>query len=117
MKDIQSVFSRIQQTKKQIKELKRIYQDALDSSLEYQEIKEKLKTLRNRKKQIENITKEQFSSEFTKLEDLKIDLASDLQLLADMAMTKVAKGENLQITDENGVEYEPVFKVSFKKAN
>ena len=73
--------------------------------------------MRERKKVIENVTKEQFSGEFVQMDDLKIDIDSEQELLSDIAMTTVMKGESVQITDENDQEYEPIFKVSFKKIN
>ena len=115
MQNIQEIFNRIQKIKKEQKNIKDAYKDALATSQEYEEIKDKMKTLHERKKQIENTTKEQFSSEFTKLEDLKIDLESDNELLTDIAISKMMKGETVEITDENGNEYEPKFKVNFKK--
>ncbi len=115
MQDIQEVFKRIQEAKKQQKDLKSAYNDALKGSLEYVEIGDKLKTLRERKKQIENTIKESFASELTKLEDLKIDIASDLEMLSDIALTQVMKGETVQVTDEYNNTYEPIFSVKFKK--
>ncbi|MBD3311764.1 MAG: hypothetical protein GF349_04730 [Candidatus Magasanikbacteria bacterium] len=115
MQNIQQIFDRIQEHKQKQKDIKAAYKDALESSGEYREIKDELKQLRERKKQIENTIKEQFSSEFTKLEDLKIDIESDNELLSDIAVTKMMKGEAIEIKDKNGNEYEPRFTVKFKK--
>ena len=73
MQDIQDIFNRIQEIKKQQKDIRSAYKESLEGSLEYKEIGDKIKTLRERKKQIENTTKESFSSEFTKLDDFKIE--------------------------------------------
>lgn len=115
MQDLQSVWQRIQEAKKKQKDLKSVYKDALATSLEYQEITDKLKTLKEKKKQVENSTKEQFASELTKLDDLKIDIAGDMELISDIAMTQLMKGESIAIKDEYDNEYEPIFKVNFKK--
>lgn len=115
MQDLQSIFNRIQEAKKKQKDIKRAYRDALESSTEYNDINEELKTLKARKKEIENVTREQFSSEFIKLDDLKIDIDSDQEILSDIALNKVIKGESIEIKDEHDNEYEPIFKVSFKK--
>ncbi len=117
MQDIQKVFERLQTQKKKLKDLKKAYKDALSTSQEYVEIIDEMKTMRERKKVIENVTKEQFSGEFVQMDDLKIDIDSEQELLSDIAMTTVMKGESVQITDENDQEYEPIFKVSFKKIN
>ena len=115
MQDIQEIFTRLQEAKKKQKDLKSAYNDALKSAQEYQEILDKAKTLRERKKQIEQTIKEQFSGELTKLEDVKIDIASDVELLSDIALTQVMKGETVQVTDSYNNSYEPLFVVRFKK--
>lgn len=115
MQDIQDIFNRIQQTKQKQKELRSAYKDALDSSEEYREIQDKMKTLRARKKQIETTVKEQFADELTKLEDMKIDIESDTEMMTDIAVSKMMKGESVELTDQNNNKYEPIFRVKFKK--
>jgi len=115
MQDLQEVFNRIQESKQSQKEIRTMYKDALTQNGEYQEIQENMKSLREKKKRIETAIKEQFAGEITKLEDLKIDIESDMEMLADIALTKYTKGETVGVTDKNNVEYAPVFKVLFKK--
>lgn len=116
MQDIQEIFNRMQEIKKKQKDIRSAYKEALDASQEYHEIGDKIKTLRERKKQIENSTKQDFSGEFTKLEDFKIDLESESTLLSDAALSKLMKGETVQVTDEYNNTYEPLFTVKFKKS-
>ena len=115
MQDIQEIWGRIQQIKKQQKDLRGAYKDALKASQEYVELTEKLTTMRARKKQIEATVKGDFASDFTKLDDLKIDLESDMEILSDIAMTKLMKGETVEVKDEYDNVYEPIFSVKFKK--
>lgn len=117
MQDIQSIFNRIQEAKKKQKDLKSMYKDALDSNTEYQEVQEKLKSLKETKKRVETALKEQFASEIQQIEDLKIDIESDAEMINDMALTKVIKGETIEISDEYNNNYEPVFSVKFKKVS
>lgn len=112
---LQIIFDRVVETKKKIKDIQAAYKEALDSSEEYKEIKGKMDTLRARKKQIENSIKENFSGELTKLDDLRIDLSSDQQMLSDAAFNHLVKGDTVQVLDQYNNKYEPVFKVSFKK--
>jgi predicted nuclease with TOPRIM domain len=116
MSNLQEVFSRIRETRKEQKKLKDAYRDALSNSTEYRQVSDDLKDLKNKKKQIEADTKAQFSSEFTRLDDLKIDLESDAEMLSDIALTQLMKGETVKVKDEYEAEYEPVFSVKFKKA-
>ncbi len=117
MQNIQEVFARIQKNKKQLKDLKSAYSDALKNVQEYVEVLEKLKTLREKKKQIENTVRQDFATEFQQIEDIKIDIESDQEMLNDIALTQVMKGETVAVTDEYEQNYEPIFLVKFKKAN
>ena len=70
----------------------------------------------HRKKTLEENIKEEFSSEFDKLDTLKVDLENDKQLLADISINKVAKGEKIEVEDEHEVKKTPVFSVKFENA-
>ncbi len=116
MVDIQELFNRINLKKKQIKDIQQAYKDALKSSGEYQENAEKTKALRERRKQLEAGVKQQFAGEFEQLEAYKIDIASDMVLLSDAAMSLLMKGQQVEVQDEYHNTYDPVFVVKFKKA-
>jgi predicted nucleic acid-binding Zn-ribbon protein len=109
------VFKRMQDKKKEQRELKAIYRDALSVNGEYQKIKEELEALKLQKKKIESGVQADFQEEFNKLEGLKLNIASDNQLLSDLALTQFTSGELVKIVDENQVAYEPIFTVRFKK--
>ncbi|MDO8509973.1 MAG: hypothetical protein Q7S24_02415, partial [bacterium] len=83
MQDVQEIFNRMQVIKKQQKDIKSAFNDALKQNSELVEIMEKIKALQVKKKQIEISVKQDFSGEFTKLDDLKIDINSDQELLTD----------------------------------
>ena len=117
MQDIQEIFNRIQVAKKKKKDLQATYKDALSVTAGYEEVSDKLKTLKAQKKEIEIRVREQLGSELTKLEDITIDLESDQELLSDIAVSKLMKGETVEIKDEHNQEYEPVVMVKFKKVN
>lgn len=115
MQQLQIIFTRIGETKKKMRDIRAAYKDALATSAEYKEVTDKIKTLREKKKQLEYAHKQSFASELAKLDDLKIDLASDMELLSDAAMTQLMKGETVEVEDEYGNKYDPAFKVNFKK--
>jgi predicted transposase YdaD len=112
----QEIFNRIQKTKKEQKEIKAMYKDALENSKAYQEAVEELRDARDKKKKIEDGIKDEFRSEFDKLDTLKMDLENDNMLLSDAALVKLTKGEPIELMDEKEQKYEPVFTVRFKKA-
>ncbi|MDD2353826.1 MAG: hypothetical protein PHH52_01005 [Patescibacteria group bacterium] len=113
--DLSAVFSRMQERKKQQRELKAMYRDALATNGNYQKVSEELEDLKNKKKQLENSIKTDFKEEFDKLEGLKLNIASDNQLLSDLALSEFSQGKLRRLVDENKVEYEPIFTVRFKK--
>lgn len=113
--DIQGIFNRIQESKKKQKEIKAMVKDALESNGEYQELQDKMKALKENIKRVEAAVKEGFSSEMQKLDDIKIDIESDTQMLSDMALTEYVNGKQVEVSDEYKNQYEPVFKVNFKK--
>ena len=117
MQNIQDVWIRIQDTKKQQKNIRQIYKDTLESSAEHKELTEKIKTLTARKKQIEAEAKSDLGSEYEKLNALKKDIQLDQELLSDIAVSNLMKGETIKITDGENNEYEPIFSVRFKKTN
>lgn len=116
MQDIQEVFNGIQGKKKELKLLKDIYKDALASASEYKKIADEAKALRAKKKQIEEGVKSGMGADFTKMEELKKDIAEDQVMINDIALSQMMKGEEVHIVDGNNVAYEPIFTVRFKKA-
>lgn len=115
MSKLQEIFNKLKITKKEQKKLKRLYKDSLDNSQEYKEIANELKTLKERKKQIEESVKEDYKAEFAKLDSLQLDIQSDTEMMSDLALNQLVKGEVIEIKDEHDNNYEPQFKVSFKK--
>ncbi len=113
--NLQEIFARVEKAKARQKEIKTIYRDALASTPEFEELNDKLKALRERKKQIEATIKENFGKEITELEDLKVDIDSDNEMMSDIALTQLVKGEAIAIKDTYENEYEPVFAVRFRK--
>lgn len=116
MRDIQEVFNQIRDKKKQKRDLNAMYKDALASNSEYKEICEELEVFKTKKKQIEELAREEMGSNFNKLCEIKSDIESDQAMLSDIAVTTLMKGETIEVVDENNSKYEPVFKVNFKKA-
>lgn len=112
---MEDVFKRIEDNKKQQKEIKKVYKNSLAINGEYQDILDQLEALKLKKKKIEDAIKSEFKEEFAKLDNLKISMTSDNQMLSDLALMQLVDGQEVRIVDENKVEYDPVFTVKFKK--
>ena len=117
MKNIQEVFDRIEETKREQRHITQMYKDSLDNSPEYQEILDKLKKLKQQKKELEDGAKADLGGEWDKLDLIKLHIREDKEMLSDIAISTLMKGETVKVTDKNKAEYEPVFSVRFKKVN
>lgn len=115
MQQLQDVFLRIQENKKKMKDLRSSYKDALATSKQYMELKEEIATMREKLKDVEAGIRSGFASEFMQIEDLKIDIKSDEELMSDIAVTQIMKGETVELKGKDDEEYDPIVSVKFKK--
>lgn len=115
MRDIQEVYNELQENKKEQKSIRREYKDALLSANEYEETVEEAKKLREKKKQIETLTQSRLGAHWDEFEKLKAKAEELSQMLTDIAMSNLAEGKTIAIQDQYGNDYEPVYKITFKK--
>lgn len=115
MSNLQEIFNRIEKSKKEQKDIKAIYKDALQNSNAYCKVEEELKELKDKKKKIEDGIKDECRVELDKLETLKADIENDSMLLSDAALSIYIKGEPVAVLDEHERKCYPSFKVKFKK--
>ena len=113
---IQEIFIHLQEMKRTQRSIRKEYQDVLGQEMEYQKIIEEIKKLRERKAQIEVKAKEAMGKRYAELEELKDEVASNQEMLSDVAMTTLMNGQTVEVTDEFENKYEPAFSVKFKKA-
>lgn len=117
MVNIQELFNQIREAKKERKDLKDMYRDGLVQADEYEEIVEQIKVLRDKKKQIEERVKAEMGRSYEKIEDLTRVIESTKEMMNDVALSTLMKGETVIVKDEWDNEYEPSWKVGFKKNN
>jgi hypothetical protein len=115
MEKLEEVYTRLVQNKKELRDLRKMISDEFTHIPRYQEIKDEIKVLREELKGIENGVKAGSSTEVTKMEDLKIDITADTEMLADIALNMYVKNEPVEIVDENNQTWHPEFKVNFKR--
>ena len=115
MKNIQELFDELEIHKKEQKELKSMYAGALKNNLEYQKIRDEIDTLKARRKQIEEGIRSDFTSEFSRLDSLKLEIEDKKVLMSDAAISKLMSNETVEVKDERENRYEPVFSVKFIK--
>jgi hypothetical protein len=115
MDNLQEIFNRILEVKKEQKTLQSACRDALTNTKSYQEVVEKIKLLREEKKKIEGAIQTDLKAELSKLEALKQDIESDKIMMSDLALNELAHGKTVEVTDKYANKYEPIFSVKFKK--
>ncbi|HWQ60605.1 MAG TPA: hypothetical protein VN420_05690 [Candidatus Fimivivens sp.] len=115
MKDIQEVFNEIQELKQTKKEISREYRDILAQDEEFQEVKEELEKLREKKKTREQNAQIGMGRRWEEFERAVAEIAELDQMLTDIAMTNLMDGKSIQLKDKNDTEYEPSYKITFKK--
>ncbi|MDH4330024.1 MAG: hypothetical protein OEV93_00525 [Candidatus Moranbacteria bacterium] len=109
MQDIQELFKKLQDFKKDQRDVRKEFKYSLENDGKYMELVEELKTLREKKKQIED------SYRPVKLDELRDEINDLNEMISDIAMSTLMEGKSVYLKDEYEIEYEPVYKVSFKK--
>jgi len=111
----QLFFDKTLKSKKELKDLLLIINDALSNSRQYQEVTAEIKTLNAKKREIVEAIKMDHGSEAGKIDTIKADLNNDKMLLADSVLNYVVSGKAVEVEDKYGTKYEPIFSVKFKK--
>lgn len=114
MQNLNEIHRRLEELKRRRRELNRIFKDELSQNEEYQEIVEKMKAMRERKKSIENQTKAACFAEADELDRIKEQIAGEKEMLTDVALNMYVEGQTVEIVDED-TRYVPEFTVKFKK--
>lgn len=115
MKNVQEVFNKIQQLKKEQREVNAMYKDALKNHNRYEDIKEEIKEKREKKKQIETIVQGELGEAWDKLESIKSEIGALKEMQNDIAMRDLVEGKTVEVKDEKENNYEPVFSVNFRR--
>jgi hypothetical protein len=116
MPKLEEIYTRLEVNKKRRKEINKMLKDELTHSSRYTEIVEEMQTLRDEKKGIEQNVRAG-SSDASDLDEIKIEIQTDQELLADIALNMYVKNQTVEIKDEYDQTWYPVFKVNFKKGN
>ena len=86
--------------------------ETLDNSAVYGDLKEQIEKLRLKKLRMEDSARGDLDQ---KMDLLKLNIKEGIQVMSDVALTSIMKGESVKLTDSDNNEYEPVFSVRFKK--
>jgi len=114
---LQLVFNKTDEIRNKIKIIRSIFRDKLEASGPYQKIEDQFQELNARKKQIILGIKGEMQGDLDHLEDLKVDLKDEVQLMSDKALNDYTKGEKVEVVDKAGFICEPLFTVKFKRTD
>ncbi len=117
MKEVQELFYKIQDIKKKQRDIRVMVGDALKQSKAYQDVRQEWNKVRDQKKDIERNVKSEYEKELTKLDDLKIDLESELEEFSEAALDQIMKGKVVKVRDSKNIFYDVFVKASFKKSD
>jgi len=115
MAQLEQVYQRLQQAKARRRELMKMMKDELSHHQQHQELVEEMKKLREEKKTIEQDLRMNALGIEAELDELKTEIQSDTELLADVALNMYTQGENVEIVDSDDNRYVPLFRVTFKR--
>lgn len=115
MQNLQEVYDELQENKKNQKGIRREYKDLLKNADDYEELEEKIKKMREEKKQIETMAQSRMGVRWDELEKLKYASEELTQKISDIAMSDLVNGKTVVVKDKNNNDFEPVYKITFKK--
>jgi|WetSurMetagenome_2_1015567.scaffolds.fasta_scaffold88080_3 L-fucose isomerase-like protein len=115
MRDIQEIYNELEANKKEQKEIRREYKDALQNANEYTETEEEYKKIKEKKKQIENITQSRMGGRWDTFEKLKARAKELEEAITDVAMSTLMDGKTVAVKDQYDNSYEPVYKITFRR--
>jgi len=113
----EEIYKRLQEKKKLKSEANKMLRDELQNNAKYVALSEELKRIRDEIKSIQNEVIQFASSEVQKLEELKADIKTDMEMLTDVTISKFMAHEPVEIIDEFNQKWVPVFAVRFAKDN
>jgi uncharacterized alpha-E superfamily protein len=114
MQSPQIIFNQIEKNKKQLKEIKKEFKSRYEEIGEYNELNEQKRAINEKIKQIRSRVHEANYELYTKMEDLKIDIASDKEMLTDLMLVSYVKGEQVQLQNEYKQDVLPIFSLLLK---
>ncbi|MCA9365091.1 MAG: hypothetical protein KC736_04315 [Candidatus Moranbacteria bacterium] len=115
MQDLQEIFDKMQELKKEQKELGRAYKNELAADPNYENVVEEVKQVKIKKEQIETETKNSLGRDWDRFEEVKREIAALQEMASDVAFNTLVEGKSIELKDKYNNEYAPVYKVSFKK--
>lgn len=111
----QELFDEMKALKSRRKQVNEQIKQHYESDPTYQELSEKRKDITAKLKPVKAKLNEGIEKLLTEKDDLNIDIKATQDLLNDIALSKVVKGETFEVKDESNQLYLPLFNVKLEK--
>lgn len=112
---LQELHTEVTGKKQRRKELSNTFKDELAQHERYQQILEEMDALKAEKRGIEDTIRAGAPKESAELDDLKIEIKADEELMSDLAMTLIMQNETVELVDPHMNRYVAHLHVKFKK--
>jgi len=93
------------------------YKYALKNNQPYQTLLSDIQELNSKKKVLELSVAGEVGLNEDKLDEIKREIKSKNEMLSDVAINELMAGKTVEVEDEDGNKYIPVWSVKFKKVN
>lgn len=113
----QEIFLDLGKKRKELKELREQLVGHYRTDSRYAQNEELVRQIKEKQKGIIEELKPGIPDLVEKIDLLKTDIASDKQMFSDMVLTKIMKGESVELKDQYEQPCFPMFSVQMRPAN
>lgn len=115
MANIREVLDRLEKCKAERKIIKEALGQMLLGSAAWVKCNDEVTNEKARLKSIRESVLSSAQSDVDELERLNLEIKNDTEVLSDIALTIIMKGETIDLQDSDGKKYEAKLKVDFKQ--
>lgn len=112
---IKENLAKLDDLQKQVAGASMFIKDQLNNDADYHAIQENIKELNEKKKKIISRINADNEKELERIDVLKAEVQKQKQIISDLTLSKIVRGENTRIINKKGMVMVPVVSVKFKK--
>lgn len=115
MKNLQEEWSKLEAIKADLKRAQKEMKTYYEQEEVWPELQEQQKQISTQKKAVKQSVHNRYPDLAVYIEDKKIDLASQREMVNDIAFSQMLKGETVEVQDQYEQIQIPLFTVKFQK--
>jgi len=109
------MYNDLKAAEKKKKGLMTSIKDAHKNYKEFDDIKDEMDKLKVRKKEIDSAVRNEYSSEYNDLDDVKTDIKDTKMMLSDLMWNEIMKNNTVEVVDQYDQKYVPEVNVTLRK--